>query len=317
MGLFIRRSVDSVLDQTFADFELIVVNDGSTDEGHTRIADIEDQRLRIIHQNNQGRGAARNCGMQASKGQLIAFLDADDYWLPCHLEELWALYTTFPNIGLFSTTFIECAPGEKLQLRSTTSNSPRRITNYFERASKNIGVAWTGSTAITRRVYDSVGGFSHDSAGEDLEYWARVSLHFEFAHSDRITCVYQRGTGGIMERISDNTLNCGDAPLLRSITDISPSVRMLINHFSNSSVLQANPPIKKYINSRIQSSILPALIRKDYDYARHLLDFLLPPRNSVQLFVTALLFMPRPIIDYLLTTCRFLLRFSRSLRFCK
>src|SRR5687767_11003972 len=77
---FIRRAVVSVLSQSFTDFELIVVDDGSTDGSFEEIRDIADPRLRLIHQRNQGEGLARNTGMAAARGVWIAFLDADDMW---------------------------------------------------------------------------------------------------------------------------------------------------------------------------------------------------------------------------------------------
>lgn len=84
---WIRRALDSVANQWFADFEVLVVDDGSTDGGTQVVANYGDRRLRLITQPNAGPGAARNLGIAEAKGDLVAFLDADDEWLPNYLEE--------------------------------------------------------------------------------------------------------------------------------------------------------------------------------------------------------------------------------------
>src|SRR5688500_8357942 len=84
----LRQCVQGVLAQTFGEFELIVVDDGSTDHGISALQDIADSRLRIIRREQGGAWAARNTGLAAAAADWIAFLDTDDIWLPCHLEEL-------------------------------------------------------------------------------------------------------------------------------------------------------------------------------------------------------------------------------------
>ena len=86
---YISRAIDSVLRQTFKDFELIIVNDGSTDQGPGIARNFHDRRIRVIDQQNSGEGAARNRGVAEARAELVAFLDADDEWessfLHCHL----------------------------------------------------------------------------------------------------------------------------------------------------------------------------------------------------------------------------------------
>ena len=84
---YVRRALDSISRQTFTDFEVIVVDDGSTDKGPALVTAFADKRIRMLTQANLGPGAARNRGIERARGELIAFLDADDEWLPNYLEE--------------------------------------------------------------------------------------------------------------------------------------------------------------------------------------------------------------------------------------
>src|ERR1051325_11534551 len=102
----VRETVASALAQHFADFELIVVDDGSTDGSVETLAGMDDPRLRIVRQANAGPGPARNAGIAAARADWIAFLDADDLWLPDHLAELDRVRTRFPDAGLIGTAYL-------------------------------------------------------------------------------------------------------------------------------------------------------------------------------------------------------------------
>src|SRR5688572_27202891 len=101
----IENTLKSVLDQTFEEYEIIIVNDVSTDNGLEIVKNIRNSRIHIISQQNQGVSAARNKGIEHSKGKLIAFLDADDYWFPNHLEALSELHTNFPGCGIYCSRY--------------------------------------------------------------------------------------------------------------------------------------------------------------------------------------------------------------------
>src|SRR6185369_16149675 len=191
---YIRRAVDSVLAQTLTDFELIVVDDGSTDGSSEALAEIDDIRLRIIRQQNQGEGAARNTGLRVGRGNWIPLLDADDEWMGCHLRELAEVAATFPDAGLISTKCMVAA-GDKMPLLPTPKIRPSiHMVDYFLEASRQIGFINSTSSAINREVFEKLGGFISAKAGADLEYWARAALTFPVAVSERVTCAYFRDT---------------------------------------------------------------------------------------------------------------------------
>ncbi|MCH7785011.1 MAG: glycosyltransferase family 2 protein, partial [Bacteroidetes bacterium] len=98
---FITKTIQSVLNQTFTDFELLIVNDGSTDNSLKIAQSFNDKRLKLISIENSGVSLARNTGIKAAKHNWIALLDADDWWAPTFLEEFIEAFKLFPNYNLF------------------------------------------------------------------------------------------------------------------------------------------------------------------------------------------------------------------------
>ena len=102
---YIKNTLRSVLEQNFTDFEIIIVNDGSTDNSLEIVSSFKDERIQVIHQPNSGASSSRNKAIQSAKTEYIAFLDADDFWFPNHLEELVQLIQDFPNCGMYCSRY--------------------------------------------------------------------------------------------------------------------------------------------------------------------------------------------------------------------
>ena len=113
-GPYIKRAIESIQNQTVKDIEIIVVNDGSTDNGPDIVESIKDKRIFLINQKNQGVGNALNRGVKESKSEFLTFLGADDEWTKRHLETLLRLKEKFPEAGAYSSTCLNC-DGKKLK----------------------------------------------------------------------------------------------------------------------------------------------------------------------------------------------------------
>jgi glycosyltransferase involved in cell wall biosynthesis len=185
----VERAVRSVLNQTVQDFEIVVVNDGSEDQGPAIVGAIIDPRIRLIYQENQGVSAARNRGVAESKADLIAFLDADDLWAPDFLEEIAALCDAYPDCGLFATRYAFCLGDDKwpaiVRLESSLDGGDRGLLkDYFKVASVSHPPVWSSAACVRRKAFLSIGGFPFGVAsGEDLLTWARLAVRYPVAYS--------------------------------------------------------------------------------------------------------------------------------------
>lgn len=188
------RAIRSVLGQTFGDYEVIVVNDGSEDDGPARVKALDDPRIRLIHQENRGVSAARNRGIGEAGSGLIAFLDADDLWLPTYLETVQGLANRFPACGLYATRYFYRNPeGRKYAavLRGIPEDFEGILDRYFETAACSHPPVWTGAACARKKALNRIGGFPAGVAsGEDLLTWARLSFHFQVAYSMKPLAVY-------------------------------------------------------------------------------------------------------------------------------
>ncbi|QVL44152.1 MAG: glycosyltransferase family 2 protein [Alcanivorax sp.] len=261
-GRYVVRALRSVLAQRTTDFEIIVIDDGSTDAGPKKAKAISDARIKLFSQENQGVAAARNTGVLLASGQWIAFLDADDLWGPDHLLELRRLISRFPDAGLVGASSREVVEGGDIEFLEKSSPGSLRRINYFEEAAVKIDILHTSSIAISRPVFDSLGGFSGYRYGEDLEFWARVALEYPVAKSDRPTVVYYRGNGGAMETLTKTASS--EVPPPTSLADVSPSVAMLSTRLDDlpyQSELRMS--VIGYINARLVQGMRGSFIRGD------------------------------------------------------
>lgn len=187
--LSITNTVQSVLDQTYQNFEIVIINDGSTDSSIKAVEAINDNRIRLIHQENQGVSAARNRGIKEAKYEWIAFLDGDDLWEPNHLEEVNKMMVIYSDEKVFVTSFVYS--DNRPMFKHPRQTPIFKIENYFKETIKE-SLMWTSVAVVNKRCFDSVGGFNEIlKYGEDLELWLRLANGFEIIKSSKVTAIYR------------------------------------------------------------------------------------------------------------------------------
>ncbi len=199
--MFIAEAIKSVLSQSHENFELIVVNDGSTDGSLEVVNSISDSRIKVLDQNNQGEGKARNSGIAAANSGLVTFLDADDAWFPDHLETIVMLNKKYPEAGLLSTRIISSrdAKGSETKL-----SNKFQLINYFKEAIECSSIVSSSSSAINLDVVNGEAYFKSYKFAADGECWIRLASFFPVANADKVTAVYNQDVGGVIDNLTAN-----------------------------------------------------------------------------------------------------------------
>lgn len=181
---YIHKAIHSVLNQTFVEFELIIVDDGSTDKSLKQLYEVKDERLNIISQTNQGVSIARNNGVKNANFELITFLDADDWWHPDFLKEMFELIQKFSDAAIYSSSYFKVKNGKNIPAKIGVENEFKAgYINYYKVYANTFWVPVNCSFVVVKKsVFTNVGGFNPKlKFGEDLDLWLRISLNHQFA----------------------------------------------------------------------------------------------------------------------------------------
>ena len=192
MARYLPAAVVSVLGQTHQPVEVLVVDDGSTDDPHGALGPLlADPRVHFERIPNSGQPKAKNTGIRAARGAFVAFLDADDLWLPDKLERQLPLFAN-PRGGVVYSDHQNIDPAGRLLPTSCPVPRTGRVTNALF-----IENFITGMTAIVRReCFDTAGLFDEDiPMGIDYDLWLRISVHFEFDHVAHASYLYRSWEG--------------------------------------------------------------------------------------------------------------------------
>jgi glycosyltransferase involved in cell wall biosynthesis len=207
----IRRAVDSVLAQSFQRRELLVVNDGSTDATRAVLEGYGDA-IHVVNQDNRGMSAARNAGIRRARGMYIAFLDADDWWMPEKISRQVELMEARREIGFCSTAArVEDGSGRMLNLWRCSQGGTEILETLF---AENATIAGGCSAVMVRReLFDRVGAFDESLGGfEDPDLWMRLAAVTGYACIDETLAVILR-----REKSVSRNLDSMRAAALRSM----------------------------------------------------------------------------------------------------
>ena len=197
----IAATLQTVLNQTFSDYEIVIVNDGSTDNSVAEVEKVHDSRIRLIHQPNAGVSAARNRGIEEAKGDLIAFLDADDEWKPEYLATQYSLYLKYPDCSVFACNYefrdTEGKVTSTIIRKLPFADEDGILSNYFEVASCSHPPICSISIMVKKDAIQTIGGFPVGiKSGEDLLTWARLAVNTNIAYSKSVQAVFCESSSG-------------------------------------------------------------------------------------------------------------------------
>lgn len=218
---YIKRTINSVINQTYKNFEIIVVDDGSTDDGVEKILTISDDRIKLIRQKNQGVSMARNNGIISAKAETIAFLDADDEWDCNFLQEVINLRNKYKNIEIISLAYKMKMPSGELKSLNydliPNESWDGIIENYFKSCIPN-DLLHSSSTVISKKVFYDVGFFPEEiQFQEDLDMWGRIAFKYKIVYSNKSWAIYNIGITNSLSKIIIER----DAPIFNNTKNYS------------------------------------------------------------------------------------------------
>ncbi|MBV6623678.1 MAG: glycosyltransferase [Rivularia sp. (in: Bacteria)] len=195
----ILETINSVLEQTFSDFELIVINDGSTDKTLEILATVKDARLKVYSYPNGGLPAARNRGIARASGEFISFIDADDLWTPDKLElQLQALQKS-PSAGVaYSWTICMGNNGESFHPGVSESYQG----NVYQYLLIGNFIASGSNVLLRQQAIESVGYFDESlKSSEDWDYWLRLAPKWDFVVVPKPQIIYRLSSGAMSSKL--------------------------------------------------------------------------------------------------------------------
>lgn len=245
---YISNAIKSILNQTFTDFEVLIVNDCSTDNSIQIATEFESEKIRIIHhEKNKGLAATRNTGIKNAKSNYVAFLDADDLWKPHFLEKIFNLIQNFSEARIFGTNYEEIWD-ETIKMPHNNSDSlPKDFVGYLNFFKINIkqGIYNHGSVCIHKEVFEKVGYYNENiQLSQDLDFNIRANFHFKLAYDASVQMSYFMQT--------DNQL-----------TRSSIVNKTIPNYDEYEEWAKSNPDLKKYLD--FERYVLGKRLKKNND----------------------------------------------------
>ena len=287
---YIENAIKSVLNQTFTDFNLVIVNDCSTDKS-VEIASkyISDTVGIIHHKKNTGLAAARNSGIKNSNSNYIIYLDADDLWKPTFLERIFLLIQNFPEARIFGTNYEEIWGTVIKNSHNGSEILPIDFTGYINFFKINVkqGIYTHGSVCFHKEVFEKIGYYNEDIGfSEDLDFNIRANYNFKLAYDNSVQMSYFMQT---QNQITQSSL------LNKTIPDFDSYENWTTN----------NSDLKKYLD--FERYVLGKRLKKNNDLRWKKMIAIIDSRN-LNWKQNVLLKMPSFILNMLEKLKSFLLK---------
>ncbi|MDO5970927.1 glycosyltransferase family 2 protein [Flavivirga aquimarina] len=276
---FIEETLKSVLTQSFKYFEIIIVNDGSTDRSEDIVNSFKDFRIKIFTIKNHGASHARNYGIKKASGNYIALLDADDFWYENHLLTIFHLINEFPDMGMYCSGYNILLGGKhykKSKLKYIPYGYKGLVKNYFE-SNLYDSIVNSSAVVIPKYIFDNISFFDVDlRSGQDTYLWTQIALKNSVAINNIVTSIYVK---------NDNSLSTSKATEDRLL---------LLDKFIEQE--KTNKSLKKFmdmnryavaLNFKMTNNILSKSIYKNID------------PNNLSLKQKTIFLMPKNLLRYL------------------
>ena len=284
---YIERAVKSVLSQDYPHFEIIIVNDGSSDGGEKIVTKIVDERLKLVSQKNAGVSAARNTGAKEAQYEYLTFLDGDDTYEPNFLSEIVKLIGNFPNAGIYGTSNSFIYPNGKKVAEDFrylfNGKEQGLLEDYFGLFAQIQKSPFSNSNlCIPKKIYQEFGGYKVGvKLTEDSDLWCRIALKYDVAFSVNALANYFVALEGSTHTIFENK-DFEVVNTLQSALDNKNVPQRLEKSVKKLIALQKLGLIKRGIltsnKGKILKNFLNFSILKYYtfEYIKCVLAFLLP-----------------------------------------
>ena len=250
------KAVGSVLAQTFTDYELIIVDDGSKDDSFdvARKAIEGHDHCRICKQENSGVSVARNNGVAISRGDYLCFLDADDWWDAHFLEAMSKLIADYPEAGIYGTNYTivnETKHKTRVAQIGVEDGFERGYINYCQAYAKTMYMPlWTGAVCVPRTVFDEMGGFPKGiKLGEDFLLWIHIALKYKVAFINKPLSFYNQDVDAVNRGVGK--LHKPEEHMLWNLKDLGP-------------MEERNVDYKRLIDGLRTFSLMPYYLSREY-----------------------------------------------------
>lgn len=288
---FITETVQSVLNQTFTDYELLIVNDGSSDASMEAVNNFTDDRIRMISIENSGVSIARNTGIENAKYNWIAFLDADDWWAPTFLEEMYKAIGRNPEFNVFASGRSHVFKNRVNRYNNLLipEDGKTESLNYFQVLGKYLPAINSSNAIIRKSVIIEAGNFKpFQKKHEDHDLWMRICIDEEIIFVNKNLSFYRKTEENTASKLlyepSDLCIFLNTITLLKKKT--SDNRKKYFERYCNKFVLFAY--IKNYSRYSKNEDIEVYQLARNIVTGRHLLLLvllkLIPFKNTYPIF---------------------------------